>query len=218
MGVIESVRGVLWARRNQSDRVAYVLGTSHERFGASDLLRQAVLAEEAKRQDEQSSRSAETVLPDDLLPGVGDEQLKLRKTFRQGGQATMVVIVLTVIFEHCSRVATSVLGPDIQDTLNTSDTTLIGIAVFGGVALVLGAVPMAWLADRMPRKQLVMLSGFGGAGALVLARVDEHSGLVKIGGEEWTARAYDATQVLEPGQKVQVVDIKGATALVWRLP
>jgi membrane protein implicated in regulation of membrane protease activity len=57
-----------------------------------------------------------------------------------------------------------------------------------------------------------------GADALVLARVDEHSGLVKIGGEEWTARAYDATQVLEPGQKVQVVDIKGATALVWRLP
>jgi membrane protein implicated in regulation of membrane protease activity len=57
-----------------------------------------------------------------------------------------------------------------------------------------------------------------GSTGLVLQRVDEHSGLVKIGGEEWTARAYDATQVLEPGQKVQVIDIKGATALVWRQP
>ena len=42
--------------------------------------------------------------------------------------------------------------------------------------------------------------------------------LVKIGGEQWTARVYDATQILEPGQKVQVIDIKGATALVWRQP
>lgn len=47
MGVIESVRGVMWARRNQPDDVAYVLGASHERFAPDDLLRHAVLAEQA---------------------------------------------------------------------------------------------------------------------------------------------------------------------------
>ena len=57
-----------------------------------------------------------------------------------------------------------------------------------------------------------------GADALVLEAVDQHSGLVKIGGEQWTARAYDSSQVIEPGQTVQVVEVKGATALVWRLP
>lgn len=57
-----------------------------------------------------------------------------------------------------------------------------------------------------------------GSTAVVLELVDEHQGLVKIGGEEWTARVFDATQTLEPGQKVQVIDIKGATALVWRQP
>lgn len=57
-----------------------------------------------------------------------------------------------------------------------------------------------------------------GTSAVVLEQVDEHNGLVKIGGEQWTARVFDATQVLEPGQKVQVIDIKGATALVWRQP
>lgn len=57
-----------------------------------------------------------------------------------------------------------------------------------------------------------------GSNAVVLELVDEHRGLVKIGGEEWTARVFDATQVLEPGQMVQVIDIKGATALVWRQP
>ncbi len=47
MGVIESIRGVMWARRNQPEDVAYVLGASHERFGPDELLRHAVLAEQA---------------------------------------------------------------------------------------------------------------------------------------------------------------------------
>lgn len=47
MGIIESIRGVMWARRNQPDDVAYVLGASHERFGPDELVRHAILAEEA---------------------------------------------------------------------------------------------------------------------------------------------------------------------------
>ena len=47
MGIIESIRGVMWARRNQPDDVAYVLGASHERFHPAELVRQTVLAEEA---------------------------------------------------------------------------------------------------------------------------------------------------------------------------
>lgn len=47
MGIIESIRGVMWARRNQPDDVAYVLGASHERFHPTELVRQAVLAEQA---------------------------------------------------------------------------------------------------------------------------------------------------------------------------
>jgi membrane protein implicated in regulation of membrane protease activity len=39
---------------------------------------------------------------------------------------------------------------------------------------------------------------------------------VQIGGEMWSARAYDATQVIEPGERVRVIEVKGATALVWR--
>jgi coenzyme F420-dependent glucose-6-phosphate dehydrogenase len=47
MGLIESVRGVLWARRRQPDEVAYLVALAHERFRPDDLLRQAVDAEEA---------------------------------------------------------------------------------------------------------------------------------------------------------------------------
>lgn len=118
----------------------------------------AVLAEEAKRQDEQAARSAVTILPDDLLPGVGAEQMPLRETFRAGGIAMVVVLGLITVVEQFERVAGGVLAPDIQDTLNLSDTTLIGISAFGGVALVLGAVPLAWLADRMSRVRIVWIA------------------------------------------------------------
>jgi membrane protein implicated in regulation of membrane protease activity len=57
-----------------------------------------------------------------------------------------------------------------------------------------------------------------GQPATVLEAVDSDRGAVKIGGEVWSARSYDETQVLEAGEKVQVIEIKGATALVWRQP
>ncbi|MGK5445751.1 NfeD family protein [Micromonospora sp. URMC 105] len=55
-----------------------------------------------------------------------------------------------------------------------------------------------------------------GVTALVLERVDDGRGLVKIDGELWSARAYDATQSFEPGERVQVIKVRGATALVWQ--
>jgi coenzyme F420-dependent glucose-6-phosphate dehydrogenase len=47
MGIMESVRGVLWARRRQPDQIVYVAALGHERFGPDELLRQAVEAEQA---------------------------------------------------------------------------------------------------------------------------------------------------------------------------
>jgi membrane protein implicated in regulation of membrane protease activity len=53
-----------------------------------------------------------------------------------------------------------------------------------------------------------------GANAVVLQRVDGSGGQVKLSGEVWSARSYDEDEVLEPGQRVLVVQIEGATALV----
>jgi membrane protein implicated in regulation of membrane protease activity len=53
-----------------------------------------------------------------------------------------------------------------------------------------------------------------GSRALVLDRVDADHGQVKIGGEVWTARPYDEDDVYEPGARVEVIKIEGATALV----
>ncbi|HEY2326418.1 MAG TPA: NfeD family protein [Gaiellaceae bacterium] len=53
-----------------------------------------------------------------------------------------------------------------------------------------------------------------GAKATVLRRVDADDGLVRIGGEEWTARPFLDGAVIESGTAVDVIEIKGATALV----
>ncbi len=55
-----------------------------------------------------------------------------------------------------------------------------------------------------------------GKRAIVLERIhnEEGVGCVKIDGEVWTARALDDDREIEPGTRVEVVDIRGATALV----
>src|SRR5262249_49414468 len=62
----------------------------------------------------------------------------------------------------------------------------------------------------------VGLAAIEGSSGLVLERIDPDHGLIKIEGEMWSARPYDVTQVFEPGERVRVIEIKGATALVWR--
>jgi membrane protein implicated in regulation of membrane protease activity len=53
-----------------------------------------------------------------------------------------------------------------------------------------------------------------GQTAVVTERVDDGAGAVKLGGEIWTARPYVEGEVIEPGRRVDVVQIQGATALV----
>jgi len=47
MNVLESIRGVTWARRRQPDQVVYAAALAHERFRPDELLKQAVEAERA---------------------------------------------------------------------------------------------------------------------------------------------------------------------------
>jgi membrane protein implicated in regulation of membrane protease activity len=55
-----------------------------------------------------------------------------------------------------------------------------------------------------------------GRQAVVLEEIANREGVgcVKIGDEVWTARALHDEQVIQRGKRVEVVDVKGATALV----
>jgi membrane protein implicated in regulation of membrane protease activity len=75
--------------------------------------------------------------------------------------------------------------------------------------------PIARRHLSMPHAIRTGTAALVGAPAVVLQRVDAQGGRVRIGGEEWTARAYMPDQVLEAGMKVEVAEIQGATALVY---
>ena len=107
----------------------------------------------------------------------------------------------------------------------------VGAAVAAGIGggailqlLVFIAVSLASLAFLRPlaRRHLTMpaalrtgSAALEGAPATVVQRVDGDGGRVRIGGEVWSARAYVPDQVFEPGAKVEVAKIEGATALVY---
>ena len=127
----------------------------------------AVLEEEAKRQADQAARDEVAILPDDLLPGVGDEPMSFRQAVEAGGSFMVVMMFLLNVIDDLPR-AVRVLAPDIQKTFDISDTTLQGVLSFGGVALVLGAVPMAAVADRIKRVTIIPIASFFWAGTLAL--------------------------------------------------
>ena len=86
--------------------------------------------------------------------------------------------------------------------------------VAGSVASLAIVRPIARRHMRTPAHIRTGTAALIGQGAVVLERVDRDRGMVKIGGEVWTARAYEDDHVIEPGARVEVLKIDGATALV----
>jgi membrane protein implicated in regulation of membrane protease activity len=84
------------------------------------------------------------------------------------------------------------------------------------VFLLLALRPLARSHRRMPPQIRTGTAALVGKSATVLERIanDEGVGCVRIDGEVWTARSYDDDEVIEAGKRVQIVEIRGATALV----
>jgi membrane protein implicated in regulation of membrane protease activity len=90
---------------------------------------------------------------------------------------------------------------------------VFGVGSFAAVGLLR---PIARRHLTMPHAIRTGAAALEGAKAIVLQRVDGRGGLVKIGGEEWSARSYVPDEAFDVGTEVEVVQIQGATALVYR--
>ena len=91
-------------------------------------------------------------------------------------------------------------------------------ALFAVVTAVAFAVvrPVARRHLRMPPHVRTGTAALIGRSAFVEERIAnaQGTGMIKLDGEAWTARAFDEDSVFEPGERVEVVEIRGATALV----
>jgi len=93
---------------------------------------------------------------------------------------------------------------------------LLQLAVFVAVSLA-GIVLIRPVALRRLQRRSTLRTGTAalvGRTGYVLADVTPHAGRIRIGGEEWSARPYDESSVIAAGSTVDVLQIKGATALV----
>jgi membrane protein implicated in regulation of membrane protease activity len=102
--------------------------------------------------------------------------------------------------------------------------SLAGVPTAAAVIVFLAASALVFLTLRplaarhrqLPPAIRTGAAALVGRKALVLERIanQEGVGCVKIDGEVWTARSYDEDEVIDAGERVEVVEIRGATALV----
>lgn len=114
------------------------------------------------------------------------------------------------------------LGPVALAAAGATLAALIGAGTIGSLLVFIGGSlaslgvlrPIARRHLRQPALSRTGTDALVGRRAVVTQRVDVNGGRVRIGGEEWSARAYVDDQVLVEGQTVDVIQIAGATALV----
>ena len=91
------------------------------------------------------------------------------------------------------------------------------VFIVTSLLLLLVVRPIARAHRRQPAALRTGTAALIGRRAIVVERIanDEAVGAVRIdNGEVWTARAYDDETVFDVGRRVEVVEIRGATALV----
>ena len=101
--------------------------------------------------------------------------------------------------------------------LGVSAPLAIVVFVLASVIVFASLRPIARRHRQLPPSIRTGAAALIGRPAIVLERIanDEGVGCVKIdGGEVWTARSYDENEVINAGDRVEVVEIRGATALV----
>lgn len=89
---------------------------------------------------------------------------------------------------------------------------LYAVAATAGVVLVR---PVALRHMQRPQLEQFGVDALVGKRAYVVREVTDRDGLVRIDGEEWTARAFDEFTVIPVGAAVDVMRISGTTAFVY---
>ena len=89
------------------------------------------------------------------------------------------------------------------------------VALIVAIGMLFVVRPIALSHLRTPRAIRTGVAALIGERGVVTEQVDGQNGRIKLRGEVWSARTYDPSHVIAAGKHVEVVEIDGATAVVY---
>ncbi|MHB8466361.1 MAG: MFS transporter, partial [Acidimicrobiales bacterium] len=121
--------------------------------------------------------------------------VRRRLTKDAGGAAILALVVLALLyfFDEFDTAAFGVLAPNIEKSFHLTDQKFVGLVTINVSLVVLFAIPVGYLADRVKRTPLVVISGIlagvfsfatgvvGTVGLLTIARFGNGLGLLANG-------------------------------------
>ncbi len=99
---------------------------------------------------------------------MGEAHVSLRHGIRTAGASTFVILLIITALDNLQSQGLAVLAPNIQATFHVSSGDIVFVAGISGGFIVLGIVPLGWLADRLRRAPIVGVATFF-FGLMVLA-------------------------------------------------
>jgi membrane protein implicated in regulation of membrane protease activity len=88
------------------------------------------------------------------------------------------------------------------------------IAVSIALLAVVRPIATKHLTEGPPHPQLDGVNSVVGRTARVTQAVDRHSGRIKLGADEWSARTQHSGECFAIGETVRILEVEGATAVV----
>jgi len=128
--------------------------------------------------------------------------------------ALLVIEILTVdlLFASLAFSALLAAGANALGFNVVVQGVVFGVGAIGSL-MFLRPIALRHL-KKKPADHATNIEALIGASAMTLSAITEHSGLVKLSGETWSARS--TVGEIEVGSQVEVVAIEGATAVVKR--
>ena len=97
----------------------------------------------------------EIVLPEDALPGTREERTAFRTGLKRAGSRSFIILAIIVFLDNLQGSGLSTLAPNIQSSLHVSSGTIVFVAGVSSGFLVLGIVPLGWMADHFRRPPII---------------------------------------------------------------
>lgn len=132
-----------------------------------------------------------------------------------GFAVVLGIIEVTTLDLVFAMLATGALAAALAALVTDSAVVQVLVALVVSVGMLAVVRPLALRHLKTPQAIRTGVAALVGAKGVVLERVDAQGGRVKIRGEVWSARSFDPHATIEAGASVDVVEIDGATAVVY---